>query len=261
MADLKEQEAVNEAAYQKVIVAYEKAVSEYESALEAKGIADSYLAQIRDAAARARAAADAEFAYNTRTTASGGTTGGGESGGTSGGTTDGAGGATDGGTTGGTTDGAGGTAAVVPGAPVTNIPAAAVPLAAPDMTDDGTVLSGDATTAGTRRTGAGARTTGNTVTADGEGEEDIILARNNETIGSNIIQEDEEVPLAASEELEDTEGVVDIEDGETPLAASASEQTKMSWWWWLIVLALGATGAEMYRRHRRKLEEDDTIEN
>ena len=257
LAALQEQEAVNEAAYQELMNAYDKAVSDYENALEAKGIADSYLVQIRDAAARARAAADAEFAYNTQATDDGDdddTPGGG-----TGGTTD---DGTDGGA-GGTIGAADGTT-VVPGAPVTNIPAEEVPLAAvPGAAGAGSVIAGNGMVAGTGRNVMGARVTGTgtRVTTDGEGEEDTVLTGDEETVVTgNVILEDEETPLTASAK-EETEGTVDIQDGETPLAELPAEQAKMSWWWWLIILILGATGAEMYRRHRKKLAEDNTTEN
>lgn len=55
--------------------------------------------------------------------------------------------------------------------------------------------------------------------------------------------DDDEVALAAAP--------VSIGDDATPLA-SVPEAQEMSWWWLLIVLVLGATGAEMYRRHMAK---------
>ena len=55
--------------------------------------------------------------------------------------------------------------------------------------------------------------------------------------------DDDEVALAAAP--------VSIGDDATPLA-SVPEAKEMSWWWLLIVLVLGATGAEMYRRHMAK---------
>lgn len=68
---------------------------------------------------------------------------------------------------------------------------------------------------------------------------------------------DEEVPLGASEEVEEEpqeEETVEINDEEVPLAAEVveDEQNKMSWWWLLIVAILGATGYEMYRKHNQK---------
>lgn len=51
-----------------------------------------------------------------------------------------------------------------------------------------------------------------------------------------------------------------IDNEEVPLADIEAEQNHMSWWWLLIVLLLGATGAEMYRIHQKKLEESDAEE-
>ncbi|MBP5298622.1 MAG: hypothetical protein J6Z09_05700 [Lachnospiraceae bacterium] len=66
--------------------------------------------------------------------------------------------------------------------------------------------------------------------------------------------EDDDVALAAAP--------VNIGDDATPLA-SIPEEAQMSWWWLLIVLVLGATGAEMYRRHMAKKKAqgitDDTV--
>lgn len=73
---------------------------------------------------------------------------------------------------------------------------------------------------------------------------------------------EEETPLAA--EIEETEEVAEeekaevvIEEDETPLAPTMEETQKMSWWWLLIVLVLGASGAELYRRHQLKKKADE----
>lgn len=63
---------------------------------------------------------------------------------------------------------------------------------------------------------------------------------------------DEQTPLNASIDEEDKE-LTTIADEETPLDASLDEKQQMSWWWLLIIAVLGATGAEMYRRHKKKL--------
>lgn len=76
---------------------------------------------------------------------------------------------------------------------------------------------------------------------------------------------DEEVKEVVTEEVkpeveekvtpDETEGaVVDIQDTETPLAGSLTEEEKagMSWWWLLIVAALGTTGVVMYRNYQKK---------
>ena len=58
----------------------------------------------------------------------------------------------------------------------------------------------------------------------------------------------------ALEEEKETGSIV-IEDEETPLAAPIEEQSRMSWWW-LLIAVLGVTGEEMYRRHRKKMQEE-----
>ena len=66
--------------------------------------------------------------------------------------------------------------------------------------------------------------------------------------------DDEETALAASvDDVDDTANVVEIGDEETPLAASVDNET-MSWWWLLLIALLGATGYEMYRKHQQKKE-------
>ena len=63
-----------------------------------------------------------------------------------------------------------------------------------------------------------------------------------------------EVIVAEAEEAEEP-AIVAIEDEETPLAAGVSADGKMSWWWLLIVALLGATGYKMYKDHQKKKEE------
>ena len=66
--------------------------------------------------------------------------------------------------------------------------------------------------------------------------------------------DDEETALAASvDDVDDTANVVEIGDEETPLAATVDNET-MSWWWLLLIALLGATGYEMYRKHQQKKE-------
>ena len=75
-----------------------------------------------------------------------------------------------------------------------------------------------------------------------------------------------EVPLA--EEIEETkddvqdEAPVVIEEEEVPLAAAPVDaEDGMSWWWLLVVVVLGATGYEMYRRHKNKKAEAKVKKN
>lgn len=224
------EEDVNTAEYEKVVAAYNKAVSEYEDALEAKGISTSNLARVSAAAERARAAADAVFAYNTPSTGGdGGTTGGGTTGGGGGGTTG-------GGTTGGGTE--------TPAAPTVTLPEDAVPLVGAEMT----------TPAAARRTTGVATVTDDT----GAGTDRTSVGAGGETGGELTTLEDEETPLAALEEEKET-GTVVVEDEETPLAGPVEEQSKMSWWWLLLIAVLGVTGEEMYRRHRKKVAEAEEM--
>ncbi len=84
-------------------------------------------------------------------------------------------------------------------------------------------------------------------------------------VEEEVIIVEEETPLAETveektEEPEKVDETVVIDDSETPLAPAVAEEA-MSWWWILIVLALGTTGAELYRRHQvkknaAKVEED-----
>ena len=84
--------------------------------------------------------------------------------------------------------------------------------------------------------------------------------------------EDEETPLAAGIGNGDGEAidgagddddkdntVVTIEDEETPLAAGNQADAKMSWWWLLIVALLGATGYKLYQNHQKKKEESQEV--
>ncbi|MBO4678046.1 MAG: hypothetical protein J5626_00090 [Lachnospiraceae bacterium] len=76
---------------------------------------------------------------------------------------------------------------------------------------------------------------------------------------------DDDVALADAPEVKEEPEVADVKDDDVALAAapvtvtddatplaSLPEEGQMSWWWLLIVLILGATGAEMYRRHMAK---------
>lgn len=230
LKDLTAEENVNAAEYKKVVAAYDKAVSEFEDALEAKGISGSNLARISAAAERARAAADAVFAYESPA----------PSGGNEGGTTG-------GGTTGGGGTAGGGTTTTPPAVPVVTLPEEGVPLAGEGMTNP---------MAAGRAAGVSAVRVDGTGAADGTG---TALAGGDERTGGELtVLEDEETPLASLEDVKET-GTAVIEDEETPLAAPIEEQSRMSWWWLLLIAALGVTGEEMYRRHRKKAAEAEKM--
>lgn len=186
----------------------------------------------------------------------GGETGGGTDGGTTpGGTDD----TTPGTATGdGTGDGAGdgGTtdeteAAVIP--VVTDTTAPAAPAAVTALDADG------AADAAVVRTVAGNGAGADLLLADAGGEAD---ADGEET--DTVQLEDDEVPLASVDldQAEEEGAEQTIEDEELPLAITdlETEQSRMSWWWLLIIAVLGAAGTEMYRRHRKNMEEEGGAE-
>ncbi len=274
---------VNEAQYEALLATYNNAVTKYEAALKAKGVYGENLEAVKKAVDRARAAAEAEFRYNSSSeeddNTQGGTTGGEETGGTTeggttgGGTTDEGGtgetGAGDTTTGGGTTEdgGAGdeGGAATDTGVGtgagaadttlVTTIADAEVPLAPTALTADGNAAMANAGATLTVNRGAA----GNRI-ARAAGEDELVGEGEEEDL---VVVEDEEVPLAAedleTEEAEDEGDLTEVADEEVPLAGLELEQekNKMSWWWLLIVAICGATGYEMYRRHKKNQEQEE----
>jgi hypothetical protein len=46
--------------------------------------------------------------------------------------------------------------------------------------------------------------------------------------------------------------LITINDAGSPLAAQPIDEEKISWWWLIIIAILGATGYELYKRHREK---------
>jgi hypothetical protein len=76
-----------------------------------------------------------------------------------------------------------------------------------------------------------------------------------------MIIEDEETALAAQvptlTSTDNNAGIDDkstltIADEDAPLAAVPIGEKKISWWWLLIIAVMGATGYEMYKKHREK---------
>ena len=62
---------------------------------------------------------------------------------------------------------------------------------------------------------------------------------------------------ADSAKLDEDLEMINIDDEETPLGASITdeqEKASMNWWWLLIVATCGVTGYEMYRLHTKKRE-------
>ena len=73
--------------------------------------------------------------------------------------------------------------------------------------------------------------------------------------------EDSAVPLAAVGEnnknkTTNTKNTRAVSDEKIPLDDMKTENNKASWWWILIIALLGATGTEMYIRHKEKTEQE-----
>lgn len=244
---------IDSQACEDLVERYNQAVTEYNQAVAAMNSVQANLNAAIAAAQRAKDAADATFSYTVPTPPTGGGDGGetgGETGGGNGGTDETTPGTTTGGGTGDGTD-TGATdetvAAVLPVVTDTAAPAAPAAVAAldADAAADTAVV----------RTVAGNGAGVDVLQADA-GDEDAGDGEEADTVQL----EDGEVPLAAIDaDGEEGEGAEQtIEDEELPLAITdlETEQSKMSWWWLLIIAVLGATGAEMYRRHRKNMEEE-----
>lgn len=132
------------------------------------------------------------------------------------------------------------TTAAAPASAVTTVTTATAAAAPVQIAETPVALAAAATPAAVTRTAAVANAAAD---ADTDADTDVTIA-------------DEETPLAANGEQENTT----IADEETPLAAEAgavedTQQEKMSWWWLLIIALLGVTGEEMYRRNKKKKAE------
>ena len=97
--------------------------------------------------------------------------------------------------------------------------------------------------------------------------DDAGEATDDEADGLRVVEE-EEVPLANADlesidedEEEESAEVRQIEDEETPLADLdlETEKSRMSWWWLLIIAVCGATGYEMYKKHKKKMEAENAM--
>ena len=136
------------------------------------------------------------------------------------------------------------TTAAAPTSAVTTVTTATAAAAPVQIAETPVALAATATPAAVTRTAAVANANAAAdAGADADADTDVTIA-------------DEETPLAANGEQENTT----IADEETPLAAEAgavedTQQEKMSWWWLLIIALLGVTGEEMYRRNKKKKAE------
>ncbi|MCR4777506.1 MAG: hypothetical protein K5858_01570 [Lachnospiraceae bacterium] len=86
-----------------------------------------------------------------------------------------------------------------------------------------------------------------------EVEEDKETALGEAKETENDEEAKDETPAEEKETEKETGSKVDITEDETPEGAADSVDTvKPNFWWLLLILILGATGEEMYRRHRNK---------
>jgi hypothetical protein len=79
-----------------------------------------------------------------------------------------------------------------------------------------------------------------------------------------MIIEDEDTALAAQVPTitsTDDNATLTIADEDAPLAAVPIGEKKISWWWLLIIALLGATGYEMYKKHREKQLAEENANN
>ena len=97
--------------------------------------------------------------------------------------------------------------------------------------------------------GQPAYTVGETTAPEEEAAEELV----------NV--EDSAVPLAAVGEnnknkTTNTKNTRAVSDEKIPLDDMKTENNKASWWWILVIALLGATGTEMYIRHKEKTEQE-----
>lgn len=264
----------------------------YTEAVEAKNSADKNVERARQAAERAANLAGLDFRYVTpaggNNGGNGGNGGAGDNGGNGGndGAGDNGGDGGNGGAGGNEGDGGNGgagdngtttpdnttpanttptNATPVNTNPTVVIPDTATPLAAtpnaatntPFSTVLNNVLNSNATQNSSARVNSSSRL--------GRTSDDSILSSDEITLTQDALEldndlitiEDEETALAASiNEANDNnnsdKALVSIEDEDTALEATPIGEERISWWWLIIIAILGATGYEMYKKHREK---------
>lgn len=243
----------------------------YKNASDKATVAAELVAQAGEAAAEAMRIAGLDFLFTsasttptiptTPTTPDGGGTG----------TTD----PDNGGGTGTTDPGYGGdgTGTDVGGTGTTDVAAAedtgATTPGGADMMADGSDATALVATAAVLPDGAEpiALAAGGNMNAGAAAGVDAGEATDDEADGLRVVEE-EEVPLANADlesidedAEEESAEVRQIEDEETPLADLdlETEKSRMSWWWLLIIAVCGATGYEMYKKHKKKMEAENAM--
>ncbi len=226
------QEEADQAAYENLLAAYEKASTDHAAAVEALKQCVSGLNRVQTQKDRAKIAADAIFDYisawpdnNNSSTNNTGT--------------------------------------VTPIQPGTLTPIYGTLI--DTLTSPILGNTGVSTPSGTTGTGYGYR--GYTYTVGGQpvyasGE---TAAPEEEQAEENLVSvEEAAVPLAEVGEnnnrrttsARNTTNTRKVSDEKIPLADVETENNKISWWWILVIALLGATGTELYIRHQKKEEEE-----
>lgn len=235
LIDLSAQKDVDISAYDSLVASYDSAVAEHAEAVRALKESIAGLDSTERQKNRAKAAADAEFYYNSVENENPTTP-----------------------TQPGTNQPVtpiqpGATNPTVPTQPVnpiqpvygTLIDTVTTPIIANRGVPTGTGYTGYTYTIG----GQPAYTVGETTAPEEEAAEELV----------NV--EDSAVPLAAIGEnnknkTTNTKNTRAVSDEKIPLDDMKTENNKASWWWILVIALLGATGTEMYIRHKEKTEQE-----
>lgn len=235
LIDLSAQKDVDISAYDSLVAAYDSAVAEHAEAVRALKESIAGLDSTERQKNRAKAAADAEFYYNSVENENPTTP---TQPGTNQPVTP---------TQPGTTNPTVPTQPVNPIQPVygTLIDTVTTPIIANRGVPTGTGYTGYTYTIG----GQPAYTVGETTAPEEETADELV----------NV--EDSAIPLAAVGEnnknkTTNTKNTRAVSDEKIPLDDMKTENNKASWWWILVIALLGATGTEMYIRHKEKTEQE-----
>jgi hypothetical protein len=152
--------------------------------------------------------------------------------------------------------------------PTQTIVDAQTPLAAtPDLitiSDDNVALAADITNAtsanvsSSSKSVASEKASSNSYTKVFDDSESLTLIEDDDTALAA------QVPTITNTDNNtgtDDKSTLTIADEDAPLAAVPIGEKKISWWWLLIIALLGATGYEMYKKHREKQLAEENANN
>ena len=89
------------------------------------------------------------------------------------------------------------------------------------------------------------------------GDGEILETGDGTLLDEELIKESDTI---VEDDVIKNKKAVTIKDDEVPLSSLAEDEAKkISWWWLLLIALLGATGEEMYRRHKNKKEERERL--